>query len=277
MRNIIRYHRHSPYLIVGSFFVGIVLFAVLISFFYLPHDPYATGIATKLIAPEFEHPFGCDHEGRDVLSRVILGTRPTVLISLSGILIALVLGLIIGSIAGRVGGLIDNLLMLLSDSIMAFPGILLALVFVAVIGRGMLSIILGLGIVFAPSYARIVRSGIRQLNNREYILLARLIGVKTPRLLVVHLFPGLLPQLLPALVVGIANMALAEAALSYLGQGVQIPLPSLGNMLMEGQSYITSAPWTVIFPSLFLVMYVLGLYFISEGIRIKYGSGGTEK
>lgn len=270
----IRLQSHSAFLILGGIFVGIVLLMAILSFFYMPYDPISTDSATKLTAPDSSHIFGCDHEGRDMFSRVMLGTRPTVIISLVGVAIALLLGMIIGSLAGHIGGFPDNALMLLSDSIMAFPGILLALVFVAVIGKGLPSIILGFGIVFAPSYARIFRSGIRQLKNREYILQARLIGVKTPRLLFVHLFPGLMPQLAPALVVGVANMALAEASLSYLGQGVQVPDPSLGNLLMEGQSYITTAPWMVIFPSFFLILYVLGLYFLSEGIRLKYGTGG---
>jgi peptide/nickel transport system permease protein len=271
----IRFHPHSLFLIVGTAFVGIVLLLAMISFFYLPGDPMATDSATKLASPSPLHIFGCDHEGRDVLSRVMLGLRPTVTISLIGVLIAFILGMMIGSASGHFGGIIDNVLMLLADSIMAFPGILLALVFVAVIGKGLFSIILGFGIVFAPSYARIFRTGIRQLKDREYILQARMIGVKTPRLLIVHLFPGLVHQLAPAVVVGIANMALAESGLSYLGQGVQVPNPSLGNLLKDGQSYITSAPWMVIFPSLFLILYVLGLYFISEGIRMKYKAGGV--
>lgn len=275
MPKIIRYHPHSLFLIVGATFVGIVLFLAILSFFFLPGNPFATDSATKLAPPDPSHLFGCDHEGRDVLSRVMLGIRPTVMISLLGIAIAFILGMIIGSLAGHFGGILDNILMLLTDSIMAFPGILLALVFVAVIGKEMTSIILGFGIVFAPSYARIFRTGIRQLKDREYILQAKLLGVKTPRLLFVHLFPGLVHQLAPAVVVGIANMALAEAGLSYLGQGVQVPDPSLGNLLKDGQSYITSAPWMVIFPSLFLILYVLGLYFLSEGIRMKYKAGGV--
>jgi len=275
MPRIIRYHSHSVFFILGGLFVGIVILAALISLFYLPDDPYTTNSATKLVAPSSSHIFGCDHEGRDILSRAMAGARPTIIISLLGVTLALGLGMVIGSAAGHFGGLIDSALMLISDSIMAFPGILLALVFIAVIGKGLPGIILGLGIVFAPSYARIFRTGIRQLKEREYILLARLIGVKTPRLLWVHLFPGLIPQLAPAVVVGIANMALAEAGLSYLGQGVQIPDPSLGNMLMEGQSFVTTAPWTIIFPSLFLIFYVIGLYFFSEGIRIRFRSGGV--
>ncbi len=275
MSKIIRYRPHSLFLIVGAAFVGIVLFIAILSFFFLPGDAYATSSATQLARPGPAHIFGCDHEGRDLLSRVMLGIRPTVLISLAGIAIAFTLGMIIGSLAGHFGGFFDNALMLLADSIMAFPGLLLALVFVAVIGKGIPSIILGFGIVFAPSYARIFRTGIRQLKDREYILQAQIIGVKTPRLLFIHLFPGLIHQLAPAVVVGIANMALAEAGLSYLGQGVQVPDPSLGNLLKDGQSYVTSAPWMVIFPSLFLVLYVLGLYFLSEGIRIKYKAGGV--
>lgn len=271
----IRYPTYKKYLFFGYICAGIILFVMLYSFFFLPYSPTAVNASEKLSAPSASHWFGTDDLGRDVLSRTFRGSQLTVLVSVLGIAIALLLGMIMGSVAGYVGGIIDNVVMLLSDSIMAFPGILLALVFVAIQGPGVFNIIFALGIVFAPSYARVIRTGIRQLKNREYILQASLIGVKPYRLLFVHLFPGLLPQLSPAVVVGMANMALAEAGMSYLGLGVQPPFTSWGKMLKDAHSFITYAPWTIIFPSVFLIIYVLGLYFLSEGISLRYGSGGA--
>lgn len=266
---------YRKYLFTGFFFAGIILFVMFYSFFLLPYNPTTIDASAKLSAPSSTHLFGTDDLGRDVLSRTFQGSQLTILVSVMGIAIALVLGMIMGSVAGYLGGITDNIVMLLSDSIMAFPGILLALVFVAVQGPGVFNIIFALGIVFAPSYARIFRTGIRQLKNREYILQATLIGVKPPRLLFVHLFPSLLPQLSPAVVVGMANMALAEAGMSYLGLGVQPPFASWGKMLKDAHSYITYAPWTIVFPSVFLIIYVLGLYFLSEGISLRYGAGGA--
>lgn len=271
----IRFPTYKKYLFFGFLCAGIILFVMLYSFFFLPYSPQAIDASAKLSAPSSAHWFGTDDLGRDVLSRTFQGSQLTILVSVMGIAIALLLGMIMGSVAGYVGGITDNIVMLLSDSIMAFPGILLALVFVAVQGPGVFNIIFALGIVFAPSYARVFRTGIRQLKSREYILQAKLIGVKTPRLLFVHLFPSLLPQLSPAIVVGMANMALAEAGMSYLGLGVQPPYASWGKMLKDAHSYITYAPWAILFPSVFLIIYVLGLYFLSEGIGLRYGAGGA--
>jgi len=271
----LRIPTYRKYLIFGFFCAGIIIFVMLYSFFFLPYSPQAIDASAKLSSPSSSHWFGTDDLGRDILSRTFQGSQLTILVSVMGIAIALVLGMIMGSVAGYIGGITDNIVMLLSDSVMAFPGILLALVFVAVQGPGVFNIIFALGIVFAPSYARVFRTGIRQLKTREYILQAKLIGVKTPRLLFVHLFPSLLPQLSPAVVVGMANMALAEAGMSYLGLGVQPPYASWGKMLKDSHSYITYAPWTILFPSVFLIIYVLGLYFLSEGISLRYGAGGA--
>lgn len=269
--------QYQLYLIIGGILSATIILALLMSVLYMPHDPQTTDNTAKLIAPSSTHWFGGDHLGRDVFSRAVQGAQMTILASVFGIAIALFLGAIMGSIAGYFGGFLDSVVMLLSDSIMAFPGILLALVFVAVFGPGIFNIILALGIVFAPSYARIFRTGIRQLRSRDYIVQASLLGVKTPRLILIHIFPNLLPQLSPAIVVGMANMALAEAGMSYLGLGIQPPFASWGKMLRDAQSYIFQAPWTILFPSLFLIVYVLGLYFLSEGLTMRYGSRGNIK
>lgn len=262
-------------LFIGCACIGILLISLLLSFTGLPYKPDAMDVASKYAAPSAAHWFGCDNFGRDILSRVIAGTRTTVLISLSAIIFAFILGGIIGSVSGFKRGIFDVILMQISDSVMAFPGILLALVFVAVSGVGTKTIIWALGIVFAPSYARVFRSGIRQMKEREYILQAQLLGVKPVRLLLVHILPGLMPQLIPAVVIGVANMALAEAGMSYLGLGIQPPDASWGKMLAEAQSYLFRAPWMVIFPSLFLIMFVLGLYFLSEVLRVRLDKGGA--
>jgi len=269
---------HNPArvpMLTGILFTGIVLVFLIISFIYMPYGFDETNIAAKYAAPSLAHWFGCDNFGRDILSRIMQGTQITILISLSTILISLTIGSILGAAAGFLPGIADMMLMQVSDAVMAFPGILLALVFVAVYGPGTDTIVWALGIVFAPSYARVIRSGIRQMKEREYILQAQLLGVPAPRLLIVHMLPGLTPQLIPAVVIGIANAALAEAGMSYLGLGIQPPYASWGKMLADYQSDLFIAPWTVIFPSLFLILFVIGLYFLSEALRLTLDKGGA--
>ena len=264
-------------MILGFIFIGIILVLLILSVVHMPYGPSEMNIAAKYAAPSWSHWFGCDNFGRDILSRIMKGAQTTVFISLCAILIALVLGGLLGSAAGFLPGLSDMLLMQVSDAVMAFPGILLALVFVAVFSPGIITIILALGIVFAPGYARVVRSGIRQMKEREYILSARILGVKTPRILFVHMLPGLSVQLIPAVVIGIANASLAEAGMSFLGLGIQPPDASWGKMLADYQSDLFIAPWEVIFPSLFMIIFVLGLYFLSEALRIRLDKGGAKR
>jgi len=264
-------------LFVGSLFIGIILVFLFLSIVHTPYSPEEMNSAAKYAAPSWTHWFGCDNFGRDILSRIMKGTQTTILISLSAIFIAIILGGLLGSAAGFLPGLSDMMLMQVSDAVMAFPGILLALVFVAVYHPGPSTIVLALGIVFAPGYARVIRSGIRRMKEHEYILQAQILGVRTPRLLFVHMLPGLIPHLIPAVVIGIANAALAEAGMSYLGLGIQPPNASWGKMLADYQSDLFIAPWTVIWPSMFLILFVLGLYFLSEALRIRLDKGGARR
>lgn len=252
--------------------IGFILLGIcLLSFFcsFLPFvDPEQTSIANKFASPSAQHLFGCDNLGRDVLSRVLSGTQKSMLISVAVNLLALLFGGMTGAISGFFGKWLDALLTQFSDAFMAIPGILLAMMLLAIGGRGMPILILSLSIVFFPSYSRIFRNNIRQLKEYDYILQARLLQVPPIRLFFVHIIPALIPRLLPAIVLGLGNATIAEASLSYLGLGVQPPDASWGKMLSDGQSYLFSAPWIIIFPALFLILYVLGLHFVSEKIRV---------
>ena len=189
---------------------------------------------------------------------------------MAGVAIALVLGTASGLPAGYLGGFPDRVIMLFNNSIMCFPSILLALVAVAVFGKSMFNVIWALGLVFAPTYARVCRAGAMELKTRDFIMHAKVMKVKPFRIMYSHILPNLMPQLLPATVIGLANMTLFESGMSYLGLGVQPPDASFGKMLADSQAYIMKAPWLVIFPSLMLILYILGLYFLSEGIRVTY-------
>ena len=264
----------SAFYTVGLILLGIVVISFIISLFWTPYEPDATSAASKLMAPCLEHPFGTDNLGRDVLSRVMSASKYTIFISAAGVAIALILGTVAGIPAGYFGGITDRGIMLLGNSIMCFPGILLALVAVAVFGPSVTNVIWALGLVFAPTFARVCRVGTMEIKELDYITHARVMGVKPARIMTFHIFPNLVGQLLPATVIGLANMTLFESGMSYLGLGVQPPEASYGKMLSEAQAYVRVAPWLVIFPALMLIFYILGLYFVSEGLRVSLSKGG---
>lgn len=264
----------SAFYTVGLILLGIVVISFIISLFWTPYEPDATSAASKLMSPCLEHPFGTDNLGRDVLSRVMSASKYTIFISAAGVAIALILGTVAGIPAGYFGGITDRGIMLLGNSIMCFPGILLALVAVAVFGPSVTNVIWALGLVFAPTFARVCRVGTMEIKELDYITHARVMGVKPARIMTFHIFPNLVGQLLPATVIGLANMTLFESGMSYLGLGVQPPEASYGKMLSEAQAYVRVAPWLVIFPALMLIFYILGLYFVSEGLRVSLSKGG---
>ena len=266
--------RAKRFYIIGLILLSFVVIAFLISLFWTPYDPYVTDASSKLLPPSAEHLFGTDNFGRDVLSRVMCAAKFTVFISIAGVVIALFLGTVTGLPAGYFGGFTDRSVMLVNNSIMCFPGILLALVAVAVFGASMFNVVWALGLVFAPTYARVYRSGTIEIKEYDYITHARVMGVRPARIMLLHILPNLVPQLLPATVIGLANMTLFESGMSYLGLGVQPPDASFGKILAESQAYIRVAPWLVIFPSLMLIFYILGLYFVSEGMRVSLTKGG---
>ena len=264
----------SAFYIAGFILLGIVVAAFVISLFWTPYAPDATDAASKFLAPCAEHPFGTDNFGRDVLSRIMSASKYTIFISVSGVAIALILGTVSGIPAGYYGGMTDKGIMLIGNSIMCFPGILLALVAVAVFGASVTNVIWALGLVFAPTFARVCRLGTMEIKELDYITHARIMGVKPVRIMAFHIFPNLVTQLLPATVIGLANMTLFESGMSYLGLGVQPPDASFGKMLSDAKAYVLTAPWLIIFPAMMLIFHILGLYFISEGLRVSLSKGG---
>ena len=266
--------RARTFFITGAVFLGIVLLAFVMSLICSPYDPNATNAKEILLPPSSAHLFGTDNFGRDVFSRILDASKYTIFISIAGVAIALILGVLSGLPAGYFGGFPDRVIMLFNNSIMCFPGILLALVAVAVFGASMFNVVWALGLVFAPTYARVYRSGTIEIKEYDYITHARVMGIRPGRIMIMHILPNLVPQLLPATVIGLANMTLFESGMSYLGLGVQPPDASFGKMLAESQAYIRVAPWLVIFPSMMLVFYILGLYFVSEGMRVSFTKGG---
>lgn len=253
-----------------DFYIGCILLFIILSFvivgiFYTPYDPDEMNNAMKNMPPSFTHLLGTDNFGRDILSRVMKGTYTTTTISLIIVSIGVIVGTIIGAITGYYGGILDEIFMRFNDAILAFPSILLALVFVSIFGAGKYNIILALGLLFIPSYVRIVRGEFITYKNMDFVNNARLQGASDFRIMVFHILPNTKPILLSAIVVGFNNAVLAEAGMSFLGLGVQPPEASLGRMLSEAQSYILNAPWYALAPGITIVIIVLSFSLISGG------------
>lgn len=254
-------------LIVGCTLTALTLSAILLGYFWTPYGPDFMSSAEKNMSPSLQHLLGTDHFGRDVLSRVMKGAGTTLSIAFLAVSIGAVFGTIVGGLTGYFGGLADEIMMRINDAVTAFPSILLALVVVSIAGRGRTIIILVLGILFIPSFARVVRGEFAKQRQMDYVKNARLIGVSHPRIMFVHILPNIAPVLLSAVAIGFNNAVLAEASLSFLGVGVQpTEKVSLGWMLKDSQSYLSTAPWQALSAGCAISIIILGFALISEGL-----------
>ncbi|WP_281216663.1 ABC transporter permease [Lysinibacillus capsici] len=254
-------------LVIGLLVIVGFLLVMIVSFFYTPHDVNAMNIPEKLRGPGGVYMFGTDEFGRDIFSRIMKGTQTAFAVGLLTVAIGTIFGILIGGIAGYVGGWVDEIFMRTMDALMAFPGIILALMLVAVFGPGITNTAIALGIIAIPAIARIARSGFVQQRDSEYVLAAKLIGVKPYSIMFRHILPNISSQIIVAATVTFATAMLAEAALSYLGLGVQPPNPSWGRMLKDSQAYLIGAPWYTYAPGGAITILVLGLYMLSNALR----------
>lgn len=258
--------KHNYSLIFGIIITGIVLIAAIVGLFWTPYSTTEMDVASKLEAPSLQHIFGTDNYGRDIFSRVMEGAGTTFLVAVCTVLFGMIVGCAIGFISGYIGGWFDEVIMRINDVLNAFPSILLALVFVSIFGSGLLNVILALGILFIPSFARIARSEMLRLKNLPFVQSAKLSRAGPLRIIFCHIMPNSYTSILSSAAVGFNNAVLAEASLSYLGLGVSPPTASLGLMISEAGSYLLVAPWFAIFPGVTIVVLVLGVSLISDGI-----------
>ena len=249
---------------LGQILVCTVVLFVLIGCFYTPYDPNEMNAGLVNAGPSLTHPFGTDQFGRDVLSRVMKGAGTTFFVGLCTVAIGAAAGILLGALTGYYGGLFDEILMRVNDGLASFPSILLALVIVSISGPGTYQLILALGVLFIPSFARVVRSEYILQKQMDYVKNAKLMGVSDARILFVHILPNTGTILRSALTIGFNNAVLAEAGMSYLSLGVQPPDASLGRMLSEAQSYLFSAPWSALAPGILIVLTVLGFGLLNE-------------
>jgi peptide/nickel transport system permease protein len=250
--------------------VAVLLFlaaASLLAPLIAPHDPLRQDLDNDLIAYSTEHPLGTDKLGRDILSRTIYGGRISLLTGIETVLISLAIGVAAGSLSGYFGGWLDLLLMRFVDVLMAFPGILLAIAFTAILGPGLNHVILALCLIGWTGYARLVRGEILSLREREFVQAARGLGCPPERIIMRHLLPNLLPPLTIQATFGLAAAIVAEGSLSFLGLGVEPPAPSWGSMLNDGRQFLLVAPHLTTYPGLALMLTVLALNIVADTLQ----------
>ena len=259
--------RGNAFFYLGGAITLVMTVLILVGLFWTPYSTTEMDAAAKFAPPSLLHPLGCDNFGRDIFSRVLEGAGTSLLIAACVVAIGCAAGVVIGALCGYYGGLPDLVLTRVCDAITAFPSFLLALVVVSVVGKGTYNVILALGILFIPSFARLVRGEFARCRDLNYVRSARLMGVGDGRILFSHILPNTRSVLLPALTIGFNNAILSEASMSYLGVGIQPPDASLGSMLSDSQTYLGSAPWYALGVGGTMVLLILGFSLLSEGLQ----------
>ncbi len=252
--------------VIGAVIVLGVIVAALLAPVVAPYDPLAIG-TQPLAPPSWSHPFGTDDLGRDVLTRVLYGARISPIVGIVPVLIATTIGIVLGLVAGFLSGVVDNVIMRLIDVLLAFPGIVLAIAVVAILGPGLVNAMIAVGVAYIPVFARVVRGSILVEKEREYINAARLSGARTSRILFRELLPNVMGPVIVLGTLSIAGAILACAGLSFVGLGAQLPTPEWGAMLSQGRNYLPDQWWMATFPGLAIAITVLGINLLGDGLR----------
>jgi peptide/nickel transport system permease protein len=258
----------NPLARFGLALIAIFVLIALLAPWLSPQDPAHIDLPARLSPPSAHHWFGTDELGRDVLSRVIYGARVSIGVGVSVVAASLLLGLIIGSIAGYYGGRIDRFVnVIVMNAFLSFPGILLAIAFVAFIGPGVLNLIVALSIGGWVGYARLVRAQVLATREREFVEAARALGAGDWRIVTRHILPNMIQPVIVQAAIGMAGAVLAEATMSFLGLGVTAPTASWGSMLNDARSHLFDAPHLVLFPAAAVMLAVLSFNFVGDGLR----------
>jgi peptide/nickel transport system permease protein len=252
---------------VGAVIVLLAGAIALVGPAVVPCDPSAQDLSNRLAGPTLAHPFGLDELGRDILARILAGARISFLVGLTVVFISAVAGTTVGAVAGYHGGVIDDVVSRLIDMLLAFPGLLLAIALVAVLGPSLRNVLIALTIIGWVSYARLVRGQALRAREFEYVQAATALGAGATRVLWRHVVPAALPAVVVQATLGMAGAIIGEAALSFLGLGVQAPTPSWGTMLSGGRAHLLDAPHLTIFPGVAIALLVLGFNFLGDGLR----------
>ena len=247
----------------------VVLFVVVAIFapWIRPEDPYRSNLRQRLLPPSREHIFGTDQQGRDMLSRVIEGSRVALAVGFVAVGVGLVFGGVSGLVAGYFGGTVDAIIMRLMDIILAFPWLLLVIAIVSILGPNLANAMLAISITIIPQYARLVRAVVLSIREQDFVVAAVALGATHGRVLFVHIVPHCLAQLVVLSTITLGKAILAEAGLSFLGLGIQPPQPSWGSMIAVGQDYLLSHPYLSIVPGVAVMTIVIALNKVGDGLR----------
>lgn len=253
--------------LVGAVIVTAAVLLALFGPWLTPYDPASQELPLRLEGPTQSHPFGLDELGRDIFARVLAGARISLTVGLVVVSISASVGMLMGSLAGYFGGRVDEIISRTTDILLAFPGLLLAIALVAVLGPSLANVILALSLIGWVGYARLVRGQVLRARELEFVLAARALGAPTRRILMRHIVPTTLPAVTVQATLGMGAAILSEAALSFLGLGVQPPTPSWGTMLNGGRAHLLDAPHLTVFPGVAIAILVLGFNFLGDGLR----------
>ncbi|MCI2173410.1 MAG: ABC transporter permease [Atopobiaceae bacterium] len=262
--------RGNKMAVVSLVLIGVLVVVAIVTALFpsvLPYDPYQQDLSASFQEPSLAHLCGTDQQGRDIFSRILVGTQVSLTVGLLAVSISLVVGVTLGAIAGYKGGVVDTIIMRCMDMMLAIPSILLAIAFMAALGKGIDKAVVAIGLVSIPEYARIVRSQILSVKENDYVAAARVIGDSDAAIIFRHVLPNVLPSIIVRATLGISGAILDCAALGFLGLGVQPPQAEWGDMLGRGRNFIFSAPYTMIFPGLAITITVLAFNLLGDGLR----------
>ncbi len=257
----------NPGAVTGLVVLVLLVVAAIAAPVVTVYDPLALAPRERLLPPSGEHWFGTDSFGRDVYTRVVYGGRVSLQIGFLAVAISSLLGVTVGLISGYFGGSVDNVLMRLVDVMMAFPGLLLALAVVAILGPNLVNAMIAVGVSAAPSYARVTRGAVLQAKEMAFVEAARQSGARAWRIILLHVYPNVLGPIVVIATLGVANAIIAGAALSFLGLGAEPSTPEWGLMLSSGRNYLRHAWWITTFPGLAIMVTVLSINLIGDGLR----------
>lgn len=255
--------------VMGLFFITLLVVVSLCADFIYDYesDVIAQNISNRLLHPSFEHPFGTDDLGRDLLARIVYGSRMSLIVSFCSVALSLLIGGTLGAISGYYGGLLDGIIMRITDVLLAIPMTLFAIVIVATLGANTVNLTLALAASSVPIFARIVRGSMLTIRDMEYIEAARAIGVRNGKIILRHILPNCLGPIIVQVTLRIANAIYNTAALSFLGMGVQPPAPEWGGLLASGRNYIRDYSYLSIIPGLTIMATILALNLLGDGLR----------
>lgn len=253
--------------LVGFTVTVIITILAILAPWISPRDPLKQDVYHRLTPPEGAHPMGTDDFGRDVLSRIIWGGRVSLMVGISSVLLGMVLGTTMGLIAGYMGGRVENIIMRTVDVSMSFPNLIMGLMVMAILGSGLVKLIIAIGIVMAPRFARVAHGPSLAVKEKEFVTAARALGASDSRIIRYHILPNIFGEVVVMGSLWTATAIRIEANLSFIGLGVPPPTPTWGNMIRSGVEWLTNAPWVSVFPGLAILITVLSFNMMGDGLR----------